>query len=171
MINIVKGRIQDSELLAKISKQAFLDSHGNSANKSEIDTYIAENFSIERFEKELIDPNIDYRIIFCKSKEAGYSKIVLNKDNEAVEKSNNTKLDRLYLLKEFYGQNLGSKLMGFNIESSKNSGQNGMWLFVWIENQRAINFYTKIGFKIVGSYDFKISETHSNPNHIMYLSY
>ena len=46
-----------------------------------------------------------------------------------------------------------------------------MWLFVWKENHRAINFYNKAGFKIFGSHDFKLSETHANPNHVMFLKY
>jgi len=75
------------------------------------------------------------------------------------------------LLQEHYGKNLGADLFNFNILLSKKNKQKGMWLAVWTENQRAINFYTKNGFTIVGSYDFKISENHSNPNHIMYLEY
>jgi ribosomal protein S18 acetylase RimI-like enzyme len=46
-----------------------------------------------------------------------------------------------------------------------------MWLFVWKENQRAIHFYKKAGFHIIGSYDFRLTETHSNPNHQMLLKY
>ena len=54
---------------------------------------------------------------------------------------------------------------------SKKKQQKGIWLAVWVENKRAIKFYQKAGFKIVGKYDFQISKTHSNPNHIMYLKY
>ncbi len=46
-----------------------------------------------------------------------------------------------------------------------------MWLFVWKENQRAVNFYDKAGFKIIGNYEFKLSKTHSNPNYQMFLKY
>lgn len=39
------------------------------------------------------------------------------------------------------------------------------------KNHRAVNFYLKTGFQITGSYDFKLSDTHSNPNHRMLLLY
>ena len=58
-----------------------------------------------------------------------------------------------------------------NVELSKKHGQLGIWLNVWVENQKAIRFYTKCGFKNVGSYDFKISENHTNPNHVLFLEY
>ncbi|MEO9209693.1 MAG: hypothetical protein ABI208_01270, partial [Ginsengibacter sp.] len=74
-------------------------------------------------------------------------------------------------LKEFYNLKMGLELMNFNIELSKSDNQVGMWLFVWIENVRALNFYMKNGFEIIGSHDFKISATHSNPNHQMFLKY
>ena len=88
-----------------------------------------------------------------------------------IKDPNITKLDRLYLLKEYYGKKLGAKLVDLIIELSKQNHQNGIWLAVWKENQKALNFYLKAGFKIVGEFNFKISETHSNPNHIMYLKY
>ena len=80
-------------------------------------------------------------------------------------------MSRLYLLEEFYGLSLGKELFNFNIEFSKQNNQKGIWLAVWIENLRAIKFYIKMGFKKVGSFNYKISETHSNPNHILFLEF
>jgi len=102
---------------------------------------------------------------------AGYSKITLNTPNKNIISENVTYLSRLYLLEEFYGLDLGKELFSFNIKFSKKQQQNGIWLAVWVENYRAISFYKKMGFTIVGSHDYKISETHSNPNHIMYLPF
>lgn len=80
-------------------------------------------------------------------------------------------MSRLYLLKEFFGLNLGKELFNFNLNLSKENNQQGIWLAVWIENKRAINFYHKMGFQKVGSFDFEISKTHYNPNHILYLEF
>jgi diamine N-acetyltransferase len=80
-------------------------------------------------------------------------------------------MERLYLLKQFYNLKLGAALLHFNIDLSKRNNQAGMWLFTWKENMRAVNFYQKNGFVIIGSHDFKISETHSNPNHLMLLRF
>ncbi len=171
MAKIVKVEIEDCELLAKIGKHSFLETHGKSASKGDIDAFLTQNYSRKAFVKELANPDNTYQIIFSKNQAVGFSNIVLNMPNTYIDQQNVTKLDRLYLLKEFQGKNLGNKLLNFNIELSKKNNQKGMWLAVWVENHRAINFYTKKGFTIVGSYDFKISRTHSNPNHIMYLQF
>ena len=98
-------------------------------------------------------------------------KIKCNIACEWVQKKAIAKLDRLYLLQEHYGKKLGYQLMDFNLQLARRENQEGIWLYTWIENHRAISFYQKFGFEIVGEADFKISENHVNPNHIMFLDF
>jgi ribosomal protein S18 acetylase RimI-like enzyme len=168
---ITKAIPDDAKQLAPVAKEAFLTAHGHSASKEDIANYVAANFSEENFIEELSNPDNHYYMIYYNDEIAGYSKITFNTLNKDIASKNATYMSRLYLLKEFYGLNLGKELFDFNIEFSKQHKQQGIWLAVWIENKRAINFYTKMGFDIVGEYDFKISDTHTNPNHIMYLEY
>ena len=102
---------------------------------------------------------------------ARFSKIILNEVHPNINKQQVTKLDRIYLLKEFFDLKLGCELLKFNIELSKKNNQSGMWLFTWVGNTRAVNFYLKAGFKIIGSHKFKVSETHYNDNHHMLLEF
>jgi diamine N-acetyltransferase len=171
MVSIVKATENDFKLLANLGRQTFIESHGNCAEKSDVDSYVIEKYSYNVFEKELADPNNIYHLVYYKGQPAGYSKIILNNSHPDIRQPNVTKLERLYLLKDFYKLKLGFGLFNFNVELSKNNNQAGIWLFVWKENERAVNFYRKTGFEIIGSYDFKISETHSNPNHHMFLKY
>ncbi|MEO8665214.1 MAG: GNAT family N-acetyltransferase [Ignavibacteria bacterium] len=171
MITIVRANEKNSELLAHIGKISFIESHGISASPENINTYVAENYNEDVFNKELSDLKNIYHIIYHNNCPAGYSQIVLNSDHSNIKIKNATKLDRLYLLKEYYGLKLGYELLKFNIELSQTNKQTGMWLFVWKENQQAVRFYEKTGFNIVGSHDFKLTDTHSNPNHQMLLRY
>ncbi|MGH2646978.1 MAG: GNAT family N-acetyltransferase [Ginsengibacter sp.] len=171
MTSIIKATKKDYNLLADIGKQTFLESHGESAEKKDIDTYVNQKNSTGFFQNDLADSKNIYHILYYKGTPAGYSKIILNNPHENIGAQNVTKLERLYLLKDFYELKLGLELFKFNVELSKRNNQAGMWLFTWKENTRAINFYLKNGFKIIGSYDFKLSDTHSNPNHHMFLEY
>ena len=76
-------------------------------------------------------------------KPAGFSKIIFNAPHPNIVAENVTKLDRIYLLKEFYGLKLGSELLNFNINLSKDNDQSGMWLYAWIGNRRAIDFLSE----------------------------
>lgn len=171
MHKIAKATIQDSKQLAQLAKASFLPAHGHSAPKEDVDMYVSGNFNETTFIKEISNPESHYYLIYYDKKLAGYSKITLNTPNKNRTSNNITCLSRLYVLKEFYGLQLGKALFHFNLELAKQHQQQGIWLHVWVENQRAIHFYTKMGFKIVGSYDFRISATHTNPNHVMYLAF
>jgi ribosomal protein S18 acetylase RimI-like enzyme len=169
MIKIIRADISHAGLLATIGKVTFLDAHGLSASKEDINIYTSNTYSIEAVTKELLQPEYIYHLLYYKNTLAGYSKIILNSPNENIRSSIITKLDRIYFLKEYYGLGLSIILFNFNLELSKKFNQKGIWLAVWVDNLRAVNFYTKIGFTIVGEYHFRISKTHTNPNHVMYL--
>ena len=171
MTSIVKAGEKDAELLSEIAKLTFIESHGSSAKAKDVNKYITDKYSVNVFKEELSDAKNIYYIICHNKRPIGYSKIIFDAPYEGSQVKSITKLERLYLLKEFYNLKLGSELFQFNIDLSKRNKQMGMWLFVWKENHRAINFYKKNGFDIIGSHDFKISETHSNPNHQMFLRF
>jgi len=171
MIEIVKADVNDSELIAKLGKQTFIESHGHSASKVDINAFVLKYYTTKAVAKEFEDSNVIYHLVKFNDSVVGFSKIELNSPNENIDDSNITKLARLYLLNEYYGQNLGATLFKFNLELSKHKKNNGIWLHVWVENKKAIQFYKKNGFTIVGEYDYQLSETHSNPNHVMYLEY
>ncbi|MFY9242835.1 MAG: GNAT family N-acetyltransferase [Polaribacter sp.] len=171
MHKIVKASLKDAKLLSKLSVDTFLPAHGHSAPKKDIDSYLAENFNETNFIKELSDAENQYYLFYVDDKIAGYSKIIFNKENKNIASKNCTNLSRLYFLKEFYSLGLGKILFDFNCKLAKENKQSGLWLAVWVENQKAISFYKKMGFKKVGDFNFKISETHSNPNHILYLAF
>lgn len=171
MTSIVKADEKDFQLLSEMAKLTFIESHGSSAVSEDINNYVTEKYSLNAFKEELSDVKNIYFIIFNDNRPAGYSKIIFDTPYPTSQIKNIAKMERLYLLKEFYNLKLGLELFQFNIDLSKRNNQMGIWLFVWKENQRAVNFYTQNGFLIIGSHDFKISETHSNPNHQMFLKF
>lgn len=171
MFQIIKATIKHAKLLSNISVASFLPAHGHSAPKKDIDTYIITSFSEEKFVEELENSENKYYLIEYQNKVAGYSKIVFNETSAAISSKNIAYMSRLYLLKEFYGLGLGKVIFDFNITLCKENNQTGIWLKVWVENEKAVHFYKKMGFKIVGKSNFHISGTHSNPNHVMYLEF
>jgi len=171
MTKIIRANTGDVQLLARVGSLSFIESHGHSAPAETVNKYVADHYNEDAFKAELGDAANIYHLIFYNDDPAGYSKIILNAAHPNVPSVNATKLERLYLLKAFYGLKLGFELLELNVELSKENQQDGMWLFVWKKNQRAIDFYLKNNFEIIGSHDFKLSETHANPNHQMFLRF
>jgi len=171
MITIVRATINDAELIVRIGKTSFLESHGMSAPKEVIDDYVTLKFNEATFSDELQDSSNYFYIIYHNQKPVGYSKIIFDFPHPTIPFENVTKLERLYLLEEFHHLKLGLELFNYNVKESIKNNQAGIWLFVWTENSQALKFYNKVGFKIIGKYDFEISKNHFNPNHQMLLTY
>lgn len=171
MITIKNVSSKDAALMAEVSRQSFIESHGSSAPADDIDAYVERVYNPLVVAQELDDAANIYKLVYYDNQVAGYSKLKLNTDHPRIAADHISKMDRLYLLKEFYQLKIGKTLFEYNVQLSKENQQKGMWLYVWKGNSRAVAFYQKAGFRICGSYDFKISERHSNPNHLMYKDY
>jgi GNAT superfamily N-acetyltransferase len=161
----------DYELIAGIGKVALELSHRDSCSVEDMNHFLSTHYNNDAIKSELADPKNRYHIIYYGTHAAGFSKIICNMEHANIPEGNVTKLDRIYLLEEFYGLKLGYELLQFNIDLSRKNGQSGMWLFTWTGNMRAVNFYKRAGFNVIAGHKFKVSETHYNPHHQMYLRY
>ncbi|RYZ26318.1 MAG: GNAT family N-acetyltransferase [Chitinophagaceae bacterium] len=171
MKRITPATIQDLKTLTEVGRRSLLESHGHSAPAAIMQAYVDEKFTQNALEQELSDPQNIFHIIWHNDQPAGYSKIIYCHSLPQVPQKNITKMERLYLLQEYYSLKLGQQLLQFNIDLSKHQGEAGMWLYVWKENERAMRFYTKAGFKIIGDGLFRLTDEHANPNWQMLLTY
>ena len=168
---ITQASPEHADILATLGAEAFYNSHKDSAPAHELVTYMKKIYSLDSIKQELANQENIFHIIQHENSVAGFSKMVLNMKHPKIEMEHVSKMDQIYLLDSFQGLNLGTKLLSYNIEYSKSSGLNGMWLVVWVGNIIAITFYEKFGFHIVGRDEFHLTDTHLNPCYIMFLKY
>jgi ribosomal protein S18 acetylase RimI-like enzyme len=171
MITIVPATIQETKILIDIGRQTLIESHGHSAAPCVMQTYLGEKFTESALHEELSDTKNIFHIINYNNQAAGYSKIIYSQSTEQVTQKNITRMERLYLLQEYYNLRLGQQLLQYNIDISKQQGEQGMWLYVWKENERALRFYSKAGFQIIGDGWFRLTGEYANPSWKMFLQY
>lgn len=171
MIAIKRATPADCAVIAAIGLVAVEAAHRDSSPAKDLQDYLAKNYTDEAIREELSHPEYVYHIIYVDDEPAGFSKIQFNAAHPAIAAKNVTKLDRIYLLSKFFDKKLGGELLQFNIDLCKQHQQSGIWLYTWTGNHRAIQFYLRKGFVNIGSHQFKVSETHSNLNHHLLLSF
>ena len=66
---------------------------------------------------------------------------------------------RIYVDAHAHGSGLAGQLMKVAFERARQGGHDWLWLGTNKENQRAIRFYEKCGFRIVGERTFFVAET------------
>jgi diamine N-acetyltransferase len=171
MISVIRATERDYKPIVSIGKVSVEESHRGSSPDEVMHEFLERNYNDDAIREELNDVNNIYHIIQYNNRPAGFSKIVMNAKHPNIMEENVAKLDRIYLSKDFYGLKLGLELLNFNIKLSKANGQSGMWLYTWIGNQRAIDFYLKAGFIIIGSHQYYVTETHYDVSHQMFLKF
>lgn len=171
MVSITQATEKDSDSIVGIGKVSVEESHRGSSSAEVMNEFLERNYNNDTIRKELSDINNIYHIVRYNDQPAGFSKIIFNDRHPGIALENVVRLDRIYLLKEFYGLKLGLELLNFNIELSKKNDQSGMWLYAWIGNTRAIDFYLKAGFTVIGSHQYYVNETHYDESHQMFLRF
>jgi diamine N-acetyltransferase len=171
MISVIKATEGDCNAIVDIGRISVADSHQGSCSAEEMDEFLERNYNVDTIKEELNDIKNIYYLINYNDQPVGFSKIILNEKHSNIAAENVAKLDRIYLLKEFYGLKLGFELLNFNIELARRNDQLGMWLYTWIGNTRAINFYLKVGFTIIGSHKYYVNETHYDMTHQLFLDF
>lgn len=169
MTSVIRATEKDYRPIVDIGKVAVEEAHRNSTSAENLNEYLEKNYNDHAIKEELADPDNIYHTISYNRNPVGFSKIILNATEPGIMAKNVTKLDRIYLLKEFFGMKLGLELLNFNTRLAKNNDQAGIWLYTWIGNKRAIDFYLKAGFTIAGSHKFYVTDTYYNLNHLMFL--
>lgn len=146
MFEIRQIGIQDIEQLQAIGRQTFAETFAESNSAEDMAKYLEEAYAHDKLSAELADPNSEFYLASLEQEVIGYLKLNFGnaqtelKDNKALE------IERIYVAKAFHGKKLGQLLYDKAIEVAKEKMVDYVWLGVWEENHRAIQFYTKNGF-------------------------
>ena len=132
--------------LQQIGRQTFEETFAESNSAENMAIYLEEAYAYEKISAELNDPNSFFYFAMMDQDVIGYLKLNMGvsqtelKDNDALE------IERIYILKDFHGKKVGQLLFDKAIEIAKEKKVAYVWLGVWEENKRALQFYSKNGF-------------------------
>ena len=151
-------RITTNEIdqLQKIGRQTFYETFSTGNTQENMQKYLDERFSIEKLTAELNDKNAIFYFAQLENKIVGYLKINFGDSQTELKDDKALEIERIYVLKEFHGKKVGQILYDKAIEIAKNKNADYVWLGVWEENPRAINFYKKNGFVEFDKHIFKL---------------
>lgn len=155
-IGIEKLTISDLDELQKIGRQTFYETFSESNTEENMKNYLESGFSVDKIKTELSDENADFYFAKIDKKIIGYLKLNFGQSQTELKDDKALEIERIYVLKEFHGKKVGQILYDKAIEIAKNKNADYVWLGVWEENPRAINFYKKNGFVEFDKHIFKL---------------
>lgn len=162
-IDISPATVDDAGRLATCAAVTFPLACPSDSRPEDIERHIATQLSAERFRNFITAPG---HTILCLRDEggiAGYSMLVLDQPTDedvlaALTITPAVELSKFYVHPDHHGRGSAGDLMAFTLEFAARSGLPGVWLGVNQENTRAIRFYTKSGFRRVGTKRFRLGD-------------
>lgn len=145
--NIRRARKEGSEALAHIIVESWKSAYSNIIPLDEMARFLDKKRRQGQFEKFIEDGEI-VLIGFYEEKPFGLA--FANKDNDEQLKDCGS-IYSIYLLEEYWGKGLASKLMDEVINILKEEGCKQVSLWVYEANKRARKFYEKCGFVFDGN--------------------
>jgi GNAT superfamily N-acetyltransferase len=165
-IHIRHGSRADNVLLAEMGRVTFYDSFAEQNTPENMAAYLAASFSPEIQAAELDNPGSLFLIAEVNNTPAGYARLHTAPAGQllpaGVTGTHPVELVRIYARKEWIGKGIGAALMKACLEEAAARGHDVIWLGVWEHNPRAIHFYQKWGFRVVGSQIFQLGD---DPQH------
>lgn len=149
-------RVTPKELqqLQEISIQTFEETFATSNSKADMQKYITQSLSLSKLKNEYDNPLSTFYFVSYETNIVGYLKLNTGHAQNEFKELDGIEIERIYVLNKFHGKGVGQLLLDFSINYASKNKHKFIWLGVWEKNNRALAFYTKNGFEIVGKHTF-----------------
>jgi ribosomal protein S18 acetylase RimI-like enzyme len=158
-INIYRISQSETDQLQRIGRQTFSETFSAVNTAENMEKYLAERFATDTLKAELADQNSLFYFAEFENRVIGYLKVNTGSAQTELQDDKALEIERIYVLKEFHGRKVGQKLFEKAVEVAVQADAGYVWLGVWEENQRALNFYKKNGFVQFGRHIFRLGSS------------
>jgi len=159
MLEVKIASIDDATKIASLGKKTFTEAFGHLfRDVKDLTEYLENTFSAKKIEGSLAKKENVFWLAYWNQVPVGYAKLKLHSPNQFVDSKNSCQLQKIYVLKEFLSRKIGLMLQKTLLEEAILRNFEIIWLSVWKGNERAIKFYEKNRFKIIGAHNFEIGK-------------
>ena len=125
---------------------------------SNMKTYLEQDFDINKLLDELSNSSSLFYFLYIDEELAGYLKLNEYEVQTDLNDPHSIEIERIYVTKEFQGRGLGRILLNKAIDIAIIRKKSYIWLGVWERNDKAISFYKKNRFYVIGNHPFFMGE-------------
>lgn len=154
----VKLHSGDVKELGQISKQTYIEAFSWGNSPENMQAYLNSSLSEEKLLEELKEPKSEFYFAEINRRVIGYFKINFGDAQTDLLENSAMELERIYVIKEFQNKKIGQKILDKVMEMAKKNQMDYLWLGVWEKNEKAIRFYERNGFSVIGSHPFRMGD-------------
>jgi diamine N-acetyltransferase len=155
-LEIRRAEASDAAALTAFARFTFVETYSGLNSPADTDQHLDEFYHEDRQRQELIDPGMHTLLAYVQAELAGFAQLEQVPVPECVDAECAVGLKRYYVKSSWHGKGIAGPLLSAVVDAARAMGASHLWLTVWNRNPRAIAYYSKVGFRRVGSNTFMV---------------
>lgn len=157
-IIINKASAEDTDIIQKLGIQTFSETFAKDNTEEAMEKYLKESFNTEKITAELNNTDSHFYIAWEEDDPVGYLKVNTGKAQTELQDDTSLEIERIYVKASHHGKKVGQLLYDQALKTAQQLHKSYLWLGVWEENLRALNFYRKNGFVEFDKHIFRLGD-------------
>lgn len=151
-----RGTVDDAARLASFAARTFSETYAAHNTAEDMRAYQEEAFGVVQQTRELADPSMMTVLAIAGERLLAYAQVRCKAAPACVPQDAPAEIYRFYVDATAHGTGVAQQLMREALLAARDLGGKDVWLGVWEQNARAIAFYSKMGFRDVGTQVFQL---------------
>jgi GNAT superfamily N-acetyltransferase len=161
LIEIKKIDSTAAEALSSLAKSIYVNHYAHLWLAGGMDWYMHEfAYPVSKITSEIENKNCLHYIAYVNNEAVGYLKINIDAAIEGGDIKEGIELERIYIDTNAVNKGLGTYLMNFVFDIAKSYQKKYIFLKAMDTASLAMQFYTKMGYALVGSFRLSDSTFH-----------
>ena len=153
------ARSDDAARVATFAADKFIEAYRDQSPIDMLVGYAQDNFTEQKVRAEIDADETSFLLAHDQDELAAYALLRYNSFPDCeIAASAPAHLQRIYVDPRWQGTGVARELIGRCTAGARVAGCDLVWLSVWDQNPRAIRFYLKSGFQIIGEQPFLIGD-------------
>lgn len=155
--------VEDAVCIGVLGMQVFLDTYATQGIRRSLADEALQAFAPHAIAALMREPGTLLLVAEASHHLVGFAQITLNARHSMIAATDCAELQRLYIQERFTGLGIGYRLLQAAEHRAAQGGASLLWATVWNGNERALGFYPRHGYEVLGAptYTFQ-GETHGN---------
>ncbi len=147
-LEIRQVTLSEVAILRNLGETTFRETFEAQNSRENLDAYLKKSFALSNVKAQLEAPESEFFFALEGEEVLGYLK--LNTSDKGLE------IERIYVLGTAQGKRIGKALFNFALHAAKSRKMEWLWLGVWQENLKAIEFYKRQGMEVFDTRTFQL---------------
>ena len=140
---------EDLDVLHHVCRKIYAENFGDHWNEGGLEWYLDAVYGRDVIRQDLVSPDVRYFLAYLDSVPVGFMKLHLSAAIGDDDPALSMEIEKLYFGQQFQRMGIGTSLIAIALDVGRNAGKRIAWLGVIDTNEKAIQFYKKMGFSLL----------------------